>query len=136
MLLAILAIFSLTALMIPHLFVRGFLRRQAPVLAPARYPDVSILKAIKGADDDMYNNFRSHLTQDYPGQVQLIFALEDSLEPAVPHIERLMQDGNLMLSLSEAIARVYEWVESKGGPCRYVVTPNVDFARYDVAVLW
>lgn len=92
MLLAILAIFSLTALMIPHLFVRGFLRRQAPVLAPAQYPDVSILKAIKGADDDMYNNFRSHLTQDYPGQVQLIFALEDSLEPAVPHIERLMQE--------------------------------------------
>src|SRR5262245_39417721 len=91
MILAILAIFSLTALMAPHLFVRGFLRRRAPQLAEGQYPALTILKPVKGQDDDAYHNFESHLMQDYPGAVQIVFAVEDPLEPAVPDIERLIK---------------------------------------------
>jgi N-acetylglucosaminyldiphosphoundecaprenol N-acetyl-beta-D-mannosaminyltransferase len=32
------------------------------------------------------------------------------------------------LRMNEAVARVFEWLDESGAPCRFVVTPNVDHA--------
>ena len=66
-----------------------FLRQAHP--APAFSPPVSILKPLRGADPRAYECLRSHCLQDYP-EYEIIFGVHDPQDPAVPLIERLMQE--------------------------------------------
>ncbi|CAN5585675.1 bacteriohopanetetrol glucosamine biosynthesis glycosyltransferase HpnI [soil metagenome] len=52
-------------------------------------PDVSILKPVKGADERMYAGFVSHCTQDYGGQIEILFGVSGLSDPAVVEVERL-----------------------------------------------
>ena len=55
-------------------------------------PPVSILKPVKGMDEDSYDNFASFCCQEYPGELEIIFAMASPDDPAVPVIRQLIDD--------------------------------------------
>lgn len=55
-------------------------------------PGVTILKPVKGMDEDSYDNFASFCCQDYSGKVQLIFAVASPDDPAIKIIRQLVDD--------------------------------------------
>ncbi|MBS1852260.1 MAG: bacteriohopanetetrol glucosamine biosynthesis glycosyltransferase HpnI [Acidobacteria bacterium] len=56
-----------------------------PLFAPA----VSILKPLKGADPRMYESFRSHCLQEYPGPYEILFGVSDPHDSAIELVRRL-----------------------------------------------
>jgi len=63
--------------------------RQSPTgFAPA----VSILKPVKGVDADSYEAFRSHCLQDYTGEYQIIFGVNDAADQAIPVVQKLIAE--------------------------------------------
>lgn len=55
-------------------------------------PGVTILKPVKGMDAGSYANFASFCRQDYPGAVQMLFALASPDDQVIPVIRQLMDD--------------------------------------------
>ncbi|HET8827396.1 MAG TPA: bacteriohopanetetrol glucosamine biosynthesis glycosyltransferase HpnI [Terriglobales bacterium] len=55
-------------------------------------PAVSILKPVKGAEEDSYEAFRSHCQQDYSGEYQIIFGVNDAADPAIPLVQQLIAE--------------------------------------------
>jgi ceramide glucosyltransferase len=53
---------------------------------------VSLLKPVKGCDDGMYEAFRSHCEQQYPGEFELIFGADSEDDPAVAAVHRLQAE--------------------------------------------
>jgi ceramide glucosyltransferase len=72
--------------------VRFFRReRRRPLSAdtpPTYTPPVSLLKPVKGVDFASYENFSSFCRLDYPNY-EILFAVNDETDPAVPLIKRL-----------------------------------------------
>ena len=67
---------------------RVFLRaRRAPL--PSFAPGVSILKSLKGLDPGMLDAFRSHCTQAYSGEFELLFGVSSPDDPAVAAVKQL-----------------------------------------------
>lgn len=66
--------------------------RKTFIVDPNFTPAVSILKPLKGADPEMYESFRSHCLQDYPGKYEIIFGVNDLSDPAVVEVERLKRE--------------------------------------------
>ena len=73
----------------------GFLRQRKSVsrdtAANLATPPVSILKPLRGADPEMYENFRSHCRQDYP-QYEIIFGVRDPDDPAIELVSGLQAE--------------------------------------------
>jgi ceramide glucosyltransferase len=53
-------------------------------------PAISVLKPLKGADEDLYDNLVSFATQDYP-RFELVFACEEISDPALRVVRRLQE---------------------------------------------
>jgi ceramide glucosyltransferase len=78
--------YFLGALVAARLFIAERRHRQ-----PGFTPGVSVLKSLKGVDPGMMDAFRSHCTQNYAGEYELLFGVEsfDGLEAqAVSRLER------------------------------------------------
>ena len=58
----------------------------------ANLPPISILKPLKGIDPEIYESFRSHCDQDYPGEYEIIFGVSEANDPAVEIVKRLQQE--------------------------------------------
>lgn len=55
-------------------------------------PAVSIVKPVKGLDADSYDNFASFCSQQYSGEVQLVFAAASPDDAIIPIIRQLIDD--------------------------------------------
>ena len=69
---------------------RWFVRRPAS-LTPMRWPDVSILKPLSGIEARLSENIETYFNQDYPGDIQFVFGVQDPDDGAIPVIEALMR---------------------------------------------
>jgi len=68
-----------------------FLLPAPPAPSPEFVPAVSVLKPVRGVDFGSYENFASFCRQDYP-EFELLFAVNDLSDPAVPLIRRLIAE--------------------------------------------
>jgi ceramide glucosyltransferase len=71
----------------------------------AQEPGVSIIKPTKGVDQSAFENFSSFCQQEYGGDHELLFCVEEASDPAVPVIRRLMAaypDEKIRLIVSDA----------------------------------
>lgn len=56
---------------------------------PAFAPAVTILKSLKGLDPGMMDAFRSHSTQNYAGEFELLFGVSSMDDPSVAAVKQL-----------------------------------------------
>jgi Glycosyltransferases, probably involved in cell wall biogenesis len=63
-----------------------------PLPRASRFPSVTVLKPLHGAEPGLYDNLLSFCRQDYLGPVQIVFGVRDVRDPAVPVVRRLMAD--------------------------------------------
>lgn len=76
---------------------------------------ISILKPVKGLEEDSYENFASFCRQQYDAPVQVIFAVTSASDPVIPIIRQLMADfPNLDISLQ--INATIPWAQQQGSP--------------------
>lgn len=59
---------------------------------PGFAPPLTVLKPLKGVDATARECLRSWFTQDYPGPVQLLFAVDDAADPAAGLVRRLLAE--------------------------------------------
>jgi ceramide glucosyltransferase len=66
-----------------------FFRRERKHKLRNYTPPVSLLKPVRGVDFASYENYSSFCRQDYP-EYEILFAVNDAADPAVPLIHRLI----------------------------------------------
>lgn len=64
----------------------------APQPQSSVQPAVSILKPVKGMDEESYQNFASFCSQEYRGEIQLLFVVASPDDPVVTVIRQVMAD--------------------------------------------
>jgi ceramide glucosyltransferase len=79
-------LYYLVAAVCAHRFFRRGSNQAVGYTAP-----VSILKPVRGADREAYENFASFCRLDYP-EYEILFGVSDPHDPAVPIIQRLIRD--------------------------------------------
>jgi len=75
--------YALAAALFAGRFMRG---RNTPV---STYPAVTILKPLHLGEPGLSENLESFFAQDYPGNVQIVFGVHDSGDPAIAVVEAL-----------------------------------------------
>jgi ceramide glucosyltransferase len=63
---------------------------RAAIMPPARYPAVTILKPLHGAQPHLYGTLAGFCTQDYPSPVQIVFGVADAADPAIATVRDLI----------------------------------------------
>jgi ceramide glucosyltransferase len=80
--------------------------RKLPPLKVSFTPPISILKPVRGVDQEAYQNFASYCWLDYP-EYEIIFAVADEHDEVVPIIERLQAEfPECSIRLIKGVARI------------------------------
>ncbi len=61
----------------------------SPRRAPAKFPPVTLLKPLHFDEPRLRENLESFCRQSYPGPVQIVFGVQDPLDPAIKIVESL-----------------------------------------------
>jgi ceramide glucosyltransferase len=72
------------------LCVRLFFRRQVGL--PAAYPAVSLLKPLYGDEIGLQANLEALCRLNYPGEIELVFGVQDPADPAIARVMQLQLD--------------------------------------------
>lgn len=72
---------------------RRALEASAALPAPRHLPPVTVIKPVYGVDEHAEEALGSWFRQRYPGEVQLVFSLQDAADPALALIERLGREA-------------------------------------------
>jgi len=80
------AVYSLVGVFL----VRRFFSSKAAAINEC--PAVTILKPLKGEEPELQAHLQSFCLQDYPGQVQFIFGVQDPNDPAIRCVEALKRN--------------------------------------------
>ena len=67
-----------------------FVRQPAP-RPPARWLNLSILKPLYGDEARLSENIETYFHQDYPGEVQFVFGIQDPNDRALPIVKSLIE---------------------------------------------
>jgi ceramide glucosyltransferase len=73
------------------------------IVAPPRYPAVTVLKPLLGAEPELYGRLARFCGQDYPSPIQIVFGVADPADPAVGTVRDLIAafpDADLKLVVS------------------------------------
>ncbi len=84
----------------------NYFRLRRPAASGFPCPGVSILKPVKGMDAESYANFASFCTQQYPGELQILFTAASPDDPVIQVVKRLMADfpdHDITLSINPAL---------------------------------
>jgi len=115
---------------------RSFARQPASG-PPTKWPDVSILKPLHGAEARLSENIETYFHQDYPGRVQIVFGVQNSDDSAIPVVRSLIErhphfDLHLVVdSAAHGANRKVSNLINMGRVARY---PLIVMADSDVAV--
>jgi len=123
---------SLGAALAAHWFVR-----RPAASAPATWPDVSILKPFAGAEAELAQNLETYFKQDYPGEVQFVFGVQDPEDSAIPVIQSLIERHpglDARLVVNEAAHGSNRKVSNLINMGRAALHPVIVVADSDVAV--
>jgi ceramide glucosyltransferase len=66
-------------------------RRQAPV-APPSYPGVSLISPLRGSEAGTADNLRSFFRQDYPGEFEVLIAIEEESDSAASTAQKVLDE--------------------------------------------
>ncbi|KAJ2159973.1 Ceramide glucosyltransferase [Coemansia sp. RSA 552] len=88
----VMAAFMLMMMAVSHCVLqRRYVRPRPFVDRPAAaYPPVTIIRPMKGIDHNMHYTLESSFLQQYPGPVEILFAVEDPDDPAIAVVNELM----------------------------------------------
>jgi ceramide glucosyltransferase len=93
LILALLGMMVLVAVLGTHATLRRYAPEGGlPARALPRYPSVTMIRPIRGLDVDAEDNLRATLDNDYPGQLDTIFVLDDESDPALPLVRRIAEE--------------------------------------------
>lgn len=115
---------------------RWFIRRP-PAPTPATWPNVSILKPLAGAEAQLAENIETYFNQNYPGQVQFVFGVQDPGDSAVPVIKSLIErypELHLQLVVNSAAHGLNRKVSNLVNMGQAARHPVIVVADSDVAV--
>ena len=56
---------------------------------PASWPSVSLLKPLKGVEEELEENLRAFFVQDYAGELEVVFATTETDDPAIEVAKRV-----------------------------------------------
>jgi ceramide glucosyltransferase len=76
--------------LVAGLLLHRFAARIDP--SPSRFPGITILKPLRGAEVGLYDSLASFCRQDYPAPIQIICGLSDAHDPAAEVVRRLVTD--------------------------------------------
>jgi ceramide glucosyltransferase len=85
---SLLAAIGCAYLITAAILVRRFARHRTGA-APAVASAVTILKPLHGDEPGLFDNLRSFCTQDYGGDIQIVFGVQDPGDGAIAIVERL-----------------------------------------------
>jgi len=104
--------------------------RRARENAPAKFPPVTLLKPLHFDEPRLKRNLESFCRQDYAGPVQIVFGVQDPLDPAIRIVEQLKREYPALDIELVIDTRIY-------GMNRKVsnLINLVERAKYDVLVL-
>jgi ceramide glucosyltransferase len=110
------------------LFVRRFARSASPRARGC--PAVTILKPLHGGEPHLYENLSSFCRQDYAGPVQIIFGVQDAMDPAATIVRRLLAD------FAEVDLRLVVDPRQHGANRKVTNLVNMsEFIRHDILVI-
>jgi ceramide glucosyltransferase len=116
--------------------VHWFVRRPDPAV-PAVQPDVSILKPLCGKEPQLFENIQSFLIQNYAGNTQVIFGVQDPADEAILVVKSLMQHHpglDLHLVVDDAMHGANRKISNLINMASLIRNPVVILADSDVAV--
>lgn len=90
--LSILGLFCFKTLLAHTLTWRRLRKKNNPSPPYTDLPPISIIKPVRGLDQEAEENFMTFLHSGYPAPLEVIFSVEEREDPVVPLIQRLIAD--------------------------------------------